>query len=130
MAKTQANSATPTALETFPAYEEEIQPRAIERHLHAVGYVAKLDDPRSVHCSICLRADQLGWWGMNGTHCRDCHRSWESTALAHCVVCCETFASNDTADYHWTVDGHVHPSEVESLHLVHENQGAVWRRVP
>ena len=41
---------------------------------------------RSV-CGICAHAAERHRWPMAaGTHCRDCDRSWTSTAQAHCIV--------------------------------------------
>lgn len=81
--------------------------------------------------------------GYSITHCGDshragvtgCHRSWTSLAQAHCVVCHEQFATNDTADRHWigsdkagSIGRHTPPSEVSILVAVEEQFGPVWRR--
>jgi hypothetical protein len=56
-----------------------------------------------VACAICEYAHKHGWWGpgFRGTHCRKCHLSWTSRSQAHCPVCCQQFASNGVANYHW-----------------------------
>jgi hypothetical protein len=83
----------------------------------------------SSHCATCVFAREHGHWPMQGTHCRDCHRSWKSLSQAHCTVCHETFATNGVADLHWTKkEGHVHPSGISSLELHQESEGGVWRK--
>ena len=59
---------------------------------------------RAAGCGPCEHAALHGWWGElphgSRTHCRDCHRSWGSAREAHCVGCCEHFASPRVADAH------------------------------
>ncbi len=87
-------------------------------------------------CPICDYAEEHGWWGptMHGkTHCARCHRTWTSRTQAHCPVCCEQFASNGVANYHWgsgksgkapAYDArHLNASEVPKLAL---DERGVW----
>lgn len=70
-------------------------------------------------CPTCSYADAHGWWGPDhqGTHCRDCHRSWASKAQAHCAVCCAHFTTDGVAELHWRSSRHVDPSQVDGLYL-------------
>ena len=83
-------------------------------------------------CEICAYATEYHRWPMTGTHCGDCHRSWISTAQAHCMVCRQQFASNSVADLHWREPKgqppvHIDPSTIPRLELHDEAMGAVWR---
>jgi hypothetical protein len=80
-------------------------------------------------CPVCAYAKAHASWppSHRGTHCRRCHRSWVSRAQAHCVVCCEQFATDGVAALHWTADGHVHPSLFPKLERRDEALGPVWR---
>jgi hypothetical protein len=51
-------------------------------------------------CPVCRHADEHGWWGQNGTHCRKCHRTWTGLREAHCVRCCAHFSTPENADMH------------------------------
>ena len=87
---------------------------------------------RSSTCETCDYADERHCWPMTGTHCHRCHRSWISTAQAHCVVCCQQFASNSVADLHWREPKgqppvHIDPSTITRLELHDEAMGSVWR---
>jgi hypothetical protein len=68
-------------------------------------------------CPTCSYADQHGWWGHQGTHCRGCHRSWTSTAQAHCAVCCVHFTSDSAAERHWVKGRHADPATIDGLYL-------------
>jgi hypothetical protein len=86
-----------------------------------------------VTCSICEYAAEHAAWPPDhqGTHCRDCHRSWTSKREAHCVTCHEHFGSNNAADQHWLNGRHVHPDDLPpkkdevSPRLV-KRDGGVW----
>ena len=58
--------------------------------------------------------------------CTDCKNTWTGLAKAHCVVCCETFSSNGTADLHWTKNGHVDPRAVKRLR---QDDSGVFRQI-
>jgi hypothetical protein len=54
---------------------------------------------------------------------------------AHCVVCCQQFASNEAAAYHWVDDKHIDPTEVKRdkkvgggprYHQLETEFGPVW----
>jgi hypothetical protein len=82
---------------------------------------------RDPSCERCAFANENGWWGPGPqTHCRDCHRDWDSTKQVHCVVCHEQFASDGVAGKH-LIRGHRHPSEVSALRASEERHGRVWR---
>lgn len=51
-------------------------------------------------CLSCIAAKRDGHWPHDGTHCRECHRTWTSFVEAHCVVCHLHFSTNNTADLH------------------------------
>lgn len=53
-------------------------------------------------CSICEYAAEHFCWPRDhqGTHCKDCHRSWRGLAEIHCVQCHEHFSSPATLDAH------------------------------
>ena len=65
-------------------------------------------------CAICAYAEDYGSWPPEhkGTHCSHCHASWTGLVMAHCVVCHQTFASNGTADLHWSGERHIDPGLV------------------
>jgi hypothetical protein len=80
----------------------------------------RLREGMGADCRPCIHAALFGWWGpplikdLNAsTHCHRCHRSWRGVKEAHCVICCEQFASNEASSLHWVDDGHMHPSEVK-----------------
>lgn len=59
-------------------------------------------------CTPCMHGIIFGHWGKPltegigaTTHCKRCHRSWRGIREAHCTVCCEQFASNEAASFHW-----------------------------
>ncbi len=79
-------------------------------------------------CPICAHARAHGAWGQPGTHCRECHRSWTSTAQAHCTACHQQFGSNRIAEMHWVRGEHRDPRRVASLAVCDETYGSVWRR--
>lgn len=82
--------------------------------------VARRAEMTGAHdCPVCAYAVEHGWWGPGhqGTHCRSCHRSWTSTAQAHCVVCCAHFVTDGVAGMHWRGGHHVDPATVEGLFL-------------
>jgi|NGEPerStandDraft_6_1074524.scaffolds.fasta_scaffold01244_5 hypothetical protein len=84
-------------------------------------------------CEACAFAAEHHRWPMKaGTHCHRCHGSWISTAQAHCVVCCQQFASNSVADLHWREPKgqppvHLDPSTLPRLECHDEAMGSVWR---
>ena len=78
-------------------------------------------------CSVCAFAAANGHWGQPGTHCKDCHRSWVSTAQAHCTLCHENFATDGVANLHWVRNEHTNPSRVRKLESHAEAFGTVWR---
>lgn len=53
-----------------------------------------------MNCELCAHADTHGSWNQQGTHCRDCHRTWTSKSEAHCVRCHHHFSSHTAADLH------------------------------
>ena len=55
-----------------------------------------------IACAPCEHATAHGWWGPDhqGTHCRDCHRSWRGKAEAHCAACHESFGSVSSFEIH------------------------------
>lgn len=65
-------------------------------------------------CPICAYAHEHGSWPPDhaGRHCRDCHRSWTSTAWAHCTTCHATFTADSVAEKHWLKGRHVEPEDV------------------
>ncbi len=54
-----------------------------------------------MNCQVCIEASHGAWprWHQ-GTHCRDCHRSWSTKSAAHAMCCHRTFSSNSAADMH------------------------------
>ncbi|MDA8380327.1 MAG: hypothetical protein M0020_05795 [Actinomycetota bacterium] len=75
-------------------------------------------------CETCAYANAHGWYGPgHGAHCRVCHASWKSMALAHCTVCHETFSTNGTADLHWRRSTHLDPRGVAALRLADDG---IW----
>jgi hypothetical protein len=83
-------------------------------------------------CPVCQHADEHGWWGVTGTHCRKCHRSWQALKQAHCTLCCAHFASVRAADMHMNAQGCRPPDEVRTgagtprLVLRSTKDGAIW----
>ena len=55
-----------------------------------------------------------------------CGATWSGLAMAHCVVCHETFTTNGTADRHWIKGRHVHPADLPAGRLVKRDDG-IWR---
>lgn len=51
-------------------------------------------------CTTCAFADENGWWGQPGTHCRGCHRSWSGRRECHCMTCHRHFTSPTLFDTH------------------------------
>jgi hypothetical protein len=80
-----------------------------------------------IACTVCAFAAERHRWPMEGTHCRDCHRSWTSLVQSHCTVCHEHFATNGVADLHWRGAGHVDAATVPALEAHDEANGPVWR---
>ena len=56
-----------------------------------------------------------------------CGATWGGLAVAHCVVCHETFTTNGTADRHWIKGRHVHPADLPAGRLVRRGDG-IWRQ--
>lgn len=77
-------------------------------------------------CKLCQHADEHGSWGQNGTHCRDCHRSWTSLVQEHCTLCHQQFSTTSVADRHWKSGVHVHPAEIAWFSKSEEAYGEVW----
>ncbi len=51
-------------------------------------------------CEVCAFADENGWWGQQGTHCRGCHRSWSGHSEGHCMSCHRHFTTGRLFDAH------------------------------
>jgi len=80
-------------------------------------------------CPICAYADVHASWPPEhrGTHCSTCHRSWTSTAQAHCTVCCAHFTADSVAEKHWLRTQHQDPATVKGLYF---GSDGVWSTSP
>jgi hypothetical protein len=54
----------------------------------------------TANCTVCAFANEHGWWGQSGTHCRGCHRSWTGHRECHCMSCHRHFTSPTLFDAH------------------------------
>lgn len=83
-------------------------------------------------CETCAFADEHGWWGRDGSHCRGCHRDWWGTAQMHCVTCHEHFTSHSSCDRHARSGSCSDPRGAESksgvplFALVERRGGPTW----
>ena len=79
-------------------------------------------------CDVC-RHD---YWPH--AHCPDCHRSWFGLEQCHCVVCHQTFASDEVFLRHQTDGGCVDPGTIlrkdgtPRFERVDRKGGPVWVR--
>jgi hypothetical protein len=58
--------------------------------------------------------------------CIECQKQYSGN-LGHCVVCHETFSTQDVSDLHWNdQDEHFHPSTLPKK--LHQDSMGIWRR--
>lgn len=60
--------------------------------------------PDATDCEPCRHEAEHGWWGIKGTHCRRCHRTWIGYTECHCASCCLHFGSVAAFDAHFRRD--------------------------
>ena len=76
-----------------------------------------------MNCPTCMHAEDHGWWGQSGTHCRKCHRSWTGLTESHCVTCHQHFTSDRVADMHEGYCSVVPPRVAERLRTASREDG-------
>jgi hypothetical protein len=83
-------------------------------------------------CGHCQHANDHGWIGRDGSHCRQCHRNWWGTAQMHCVTCHRHFTSASACEKHMTPHGCADPDEARNkagvllFQLVERRGGSTW----
>lgn len=85
-------------------------------------------------CGPCAHDAEHGWWGIDGTHCRTCHRTWTGFAECHCAGCHRHFGGVGAFDAHFNGDECGDPPTHNSsgkwiFKLIDRASGPVWVHV-
>jgi hypothetical protein len=71
--------------------------------------------PEQPSCEACDHVREHGWLGHGRparSHCKDCHRDWNSLQEGHCARCCRHFANVSAFDAHLTRHGCTDPQQL------------------